>query len=74
MTRIICQMVDIIIITLFLFCSSGNDVAGNGSEITNGFCVSALCGVDSAMVVAYPDNYMVHYHESISPETTYPGT
>jgi hypothetical protein len=69
-TRILYHLVNILIIPLFLFCS-GNEVAGNGSEITNGVCVSVLGPADCAIVIAYPGNYLLRLNETILPETTF---
>jgi hypothetical protein len=53
-------------------------LAGNGSEITNGCCMVAQTGkpADSAMVIAYPKEYVpapVTFNE-VMPETTFTDT
>jgi hypothetical protein len=53
-----------------LLLSCGHQLAGNGSEITNGNCVAEAAPAESAMVVAYPQNY-VPSSPAIAPETTF---
>jgi len=55
--------------TIFLL-SCSQQLAGNGSEITNGYCIAEAAPAESAMVVAYPKNY-VPYPPVAGPETTY---
>jgi hypothetical protein len=50
--------------------SCTNHLAGNGSEVTNGYCVASAAPADSAMVVAYPHDY-IPYPPSAGPETTF---
>jgi len=65
MIRILCS---ILIVTSLFSCTQ--QLAGNGSEITNGYCVSSATAADSAMVVAYPSDYLP-YPPSAGPETTF---
>ena len=53
-----------------LLFSCGHELAGNGSEITNGNCVAEAAPAESAMVVAYPQNY-VPSSPAVAPETTF---
>jgi hypothetical protein len=55
---------------LALLFSCTNQLAGNSSEITNGFCIAEATPADSAIVVAYPFNY-VPSSGLAGPETTY---
>jgi hypothetical protein len=65
MVRILCSA----LFTAFLF-SCTMQLAGNGSEITNGYCAISAVPADNAMVVAYPDDY-IPYPPSAGPETTF---
>jgi hypothetical protein len=65
MLRILCSV--FLVATLF---SCTQQLAGNGSEITNGYCVASASPADSAMVVAYPNDYLP-YPPSGKPETTF---
>lgn len=65
MVRILCSA----LFTAFLF-SCTMQIAGNGSEITNGYCAISAVPADNAMVVAYPDDY-IPYPPSAGPETTF---
>jgi hypothetical protein len=53
-----------------LLFSCGHELAGNGSEITNGNCIAEAAPADSAMVVAYPQDY-VPSTPAVAPETTF---
>jgi hypothetical protein len=53
-----------------LLFSCGHQLAGNGSEITNGNCLAEAAPADSAMVVAFPQNY-VPSSPAVAPETTF---
>jgi hypothetical protein len=55
--------------TAILF-SCSDQIAGNSSEITNGYCCAFSAPADSAMVVAYPKGY-VPFPASAGPETTF---
>jgi hypothetical protein len=63
------------VLSLFaaLIVTCGNQLAGNGSEITNGNCAIASVPADSAMVVAYPNKY-VPCSTAVGPETTFTDT
>jgi hypothetical protein len=50
--------------------SCSDQLAGNSSEITNGYCFASAAPADSAMVVAYPKDY-IPFPPSAAPETTY---
>jgi hypothetical protein len=56
-------------LTALLF-SCGHQLAGNGGEITNGYCIAEAAPAESAMVVAYPQNY-VPSSPAVAPETTF---
>lgn len=66
------RMVRLLCSALFaaLLFSCTDQWAGNGSEITNGYCTASAAPADSAMVVAYPSGYFP-YPPSAGPETTY---
>jgi hypothetical protein len=68
MKHIVFPAFSTLFVMLLLSCSP--QLAGNSSEITNGYCVASAAPADSAMVVAYPDNY-IPYPPSSAPETTY---
>ena len=53
-----------------LLFSCGHQMAGNGSEITNGNCIAEAAPAESAMVVAYPQ-YYVPSSPAVAPETTF---
>ena len=63
--RILCSV--LLVASVF---SCTQQLAGNGSEITNGYCVASASAADSAMVVAYPNDYLP-YPPSGKPETTF---
>jgi hypothetical protein len=53
-----------------LLFSCGHELAGNGGEITNGNCIAEAAPAESAMVVAYPENYVPSSPAAL-PETTF---
>jgi hypothetical protein len=53
-----------------LLFSCGHELAGNGGEITNGNCIAEAATAESAMVVAYPENYVPSSPAAL-PETTF---
>jgi hypothetical protein len=55
---------------MFTACSP-MQVAGNGSEVTNGIVASKAGPVDSAMVIAFPVDYIPCSSGPIKPETTF---
>jgi hypothetical protein len=68
MKRMIVTLCSTIFAALLFSCS--DQLAGNSSEITNGYCFASGAPVDSAMVVAYPNDY-IPYPPSDVPETTF---
>lgn len=59
-----------VIIALLAVCSP-MQTTGNGSEITNGIVVSAVGLADSALVIAFPANYIPCVQNEVMPETTF---
>jgi hypothetical protein len=68
MKRMVCLLCPALFAALLFSCT--DQWAGNGSEITNGYCTASAAPADSAMVVAYPGGYFP-YPPSAGPETTY---
>ena len=68
MKRMVCLLCSALSTALLFFCT--NQLAGNGSEITNGYCYASAAPADSALVVAYPSGYFP-YPPSAGPETTF---
>jgi|WetSurMetagenome_2_1015567.scaffolds.fasta_scaffold129911_2 hypothetical protein len=68
MKRMVCLLCSALFAALLFSCT--DQWAGNGSEITNGYCTASAAPADSAMVVAYPSGYFP-YPPSAGPETTY---
>jgi hypothetical protein len=68
MKRMVCLLCSALFAAYLLSCT--DQLAGNGSEITNGYCTVSAAPADSAMVVAYPSGYFP-YPPSAAPETTF---
>jgi hypothetical protein len=64
------QMILSVLIAVLVSCSP-NGLAGNGSEITNGVCMTVSGPADSALIIAFPHDYLFPGKTYAMPETTY---
>jgi hypothetical protein len=72
MKKTIVQTTLLLLFATLISCSL-NRLAGNGSEITNGTCMTASGPAVGALVVAYPHDYQLDACV-VHPETTYADT